>query len=1118
MASSKPVTAILQGASQQGWITETQLRAEYTRWAADPNVVPALRGMSSNKDEPKMVGWEAAGLKYFYTAVSSDYRFAGSMYAPAASGDEVLGRTNALGLYFHQLITQLAADNSWAWQTAIGKVNWALVDQWATTAKAKGKKIVWTEPSHAWDEVKKNTTAMSYFTKWKDTIVVSYGTNFPDQVDTWARPGATAVASAAGSLKGASVQGFNFTDQSQAVTRAGVAALASTALSSGSTYVEFSGASADLQPGSQLLLGAQDFLGAAVPPPADPRPEGQPYTAILTGGMATDAQDRATYAAWDGKPLVRAAFRGTSNNPDDGVMAGWESSGYRYYWTAASSEFEGAGKPQYVAADAPARVLARANNQGLYLHEVITRNAAVRTSPLWNWAQAVDQVNWDLLERWVKEARAQKKQIIWSEPSHAWIAVFNSAAARARLRAWSDTLVISYGTNFADQVNGWSKPGAVDLASKTGVPLGANLESTNAQPGCAAAVPAGTATALGDAAIAAGATYFSVGGCRADLQPAAAFLSGISTFLDKLASKPAPPGLVPSAPQKVAIYLKGDNDVTAQRLVVDDPSYWEPWGILFYVFDRPAPGASPLYELRKGDSDYNYSSDPAEIASLATQGYAQTGVVLGYVYRERYRDTAPIYRIIDFGNALHVFASSTWGRDQYVNGRYGTDVGVAGYGFSNNGNARRVTIYQLGKSSTSDHMLQTSLSNALWWQRNDGWDEGPWVLGRVWDQPVNGAMRLFRRYSSSGTSTMYSHDPMQVVASNYDSNGPFYGTADDGVGYVDHDPTGQSTIPLREFRRPGIMYSNMGLFDNALTTTDDQRSYLAGRGYSEIDREGYVSSALTPYGGADGVINTDAEADAFFTAYFAASDSVQDDLLSQVYAKDDTTAQSDYTEQTRAYFLRSAFNRLYDIKIPAASATAVGELQNEDGSPLSAANAASASALKCRTASDGTRGERRIAVQRKAGGSAIDVGRLSFKVGFCWTASTGVARPNATKPFWSANTATMGGLGKLGFRILYGYGTSDANTRRTVKTIASGATSTASFEQEFKISACNMPMPATEAAISLDPARGLLTNDQTPQEPRYSCVEDPRIWVQRIIGKADGSATGSLVQLADKAW
>ena len=882
--TAKPITAVLQGTSQKGWVTDAQLRAEYDKWSTYPYVSPALRSTSADKDDAKLLAWEAAGLKYFYTAVDSDYRFSGSMYAPAASPDAVMARTNNSGLYFTQLITQLTADSSWNWQTGLGKVNWDQVDAWVMQAKDRGKKVIWNEPGRAWEAVNANATALAYFKKWGGTVVVAYGTNFADQVDAYARPQALKLASATGARRGVSVQAFNFTDRSQAVTRAGVAKLAKDALDSGSTTFEFSGASADQQPGSQFLLGAQDFLSTSSTsgPPKATGYKGATYTALVLGlsqltrsdnqqKWSSDLQLRREYNLWNAKANVSPALRGMSANKNDPTMAGWEDDGYKYYWTAASSDFtqfQGESS-MWVSQEDGEEVLRRSNSLGLYLHEAIAnetaRSAAACTAANggnpngcpWQWDKAIERIDWGKIDYWVSIARDQGKKIWWSEPSHAWPAVLNDAGARYWFSRWGNTMVTTWATNFpADrQIEDWAKPGAIQLASQFGTELGQSVQSwyfrdkkpvtnppitnppTPADPNPTTSPTAATTQALANDGKNAGARFFQIEGCGEcndmSLDPYSPYMQGIRSFLDGLASA-SPPALQPANAVRVPLYgsdnrVDGDHRLSRSRAL---PAGYVDQGIAGYVYDRRAPGSVPFYELYSADAKNSfYTTDWAEVLAGTQQHpdpsknwwqrYEYRGIV-GYVMPERHAETVKLEQLWNNNASVvdHAYTTSGYLKQVLQSRGYESQPSSV-YLFDRDGNQTSYDLHRLYNASLRDTFLTPSAGEVTQYQQPAYGYTYQRKLGKIYTEPIDGAIPLYEAYSGISTDHYYTTNPYLL----YDSLDDQYLRYANPrvVGYIPKDRTSEAVWPLHQLWYSGEP-GNPGLADHFYTTDAGERS------------------------------------------------------------------------------------------------------------------------------------------------------------------------------------------------------------------------------------------------------------------------------------------------------
>ncbi len=857
VASTKQVTAILQGTSQKGWVTDAQLKAEYDKWKAYPNVTAAVRSTSSNKDDAKLLAWESSGMKYFYTAIDSDYRFAGSMYAPAASPDAVMAKPNNLGLYYTQLLTQLTADSGWNWQQGIGKANWAQLDSWATQAKARGKKIVWNEPSHAWDEVKKNATAMSYFNKWKDTVVITYGTNFPDQVNAWAKPGAVSLSTAIGAPLGISVQSFNFTDASQTVTRAGVKALGQAGVDAGATYVEVSGDQANNQPTSQFILGAEDLLSAAAIPvatlPKATAPKNGAYTATLIGtsqlkraGTSTpwtsEKDLRDEYNLWNTKPNVKPTFRGMAYSKNDSIMAGWQADGFKYFWTAGSSDYRNENGNFYVSQADGDEVLRRSNSVGLYLHELASQYtkegfdscAAVNGGGncKWDWATGIQKIDWGRIDHWVSIAREEGKKIIWAEPSHGFVAILNDASARSWFARWGDTVVPTWSTNFSNecrisdpagqgskcQVSQWSRPGAKELGAQFSGAVGDSLQSwffrdqvvSSADPRAKDALTSANALALANDGKANGATYFQVEGYGEgnDMNVGSSpswYMTGIRQFLDSLATT-TPPALTAINAQRVPLYAWMNFAIGDQKLTranYNDVNY-TPEGIAGYVFDRQAPGSVPLYQLWSDISkDYMYTADFNEVTFNESSWLQyKNRTVIGYVMAEKYADTLPLYPLWNSNESMndHRYTMSPGIRDLFTRQQefgYYQLQDVSAYLFDNDGRQITTPLTYMWSDQYTDSFY--ARDEDIPWYSQNGWS-AQMRVGAIYTEPVNGAVPVYEAWSDVSTDHLYTTDPLEL----YRNMSSWYAYKNVRViGYAPRGATSAAQWPMHQYWNSG---------------------------------------------------------------------------------------------------------------------------------------------------------------------------------------------------------------------------------------------------------------------------------------------------------------------------
>jgi hypothetical protein len=271
-AQSRPFTAILLGSSQLGWVTETALEAQYALWSRNAQVQPAFRGLTPNPNDPTMLGWERHGYRYVWTVASSDYATAGEpLYVctagqPGCKGilDSVLSRPGCIGLFMHEVVSDLAAGNGWDWAAAVRSVDWATITLYETEARRYGKKLIWSEPAFGWQSLSASPTFAKLATGSGSWLVPMYATNFPTDVTAASAAASTVVHTYAGMQLGESVQSWYFRDQGLLPSASATTALAQQGLGSGATWYEIDGAPPDMQtaPASPYMQGIDTFIGA----------------------------------------------------------------------------------------------------------------------------------------------------------------------------------------------------------------------------------------------------------------------------------------------------------------------------------------------------------------------------------------------------------------------------------------------------------------------------------------------------------------------------------------------------------------------------------------------------------------------------------------------------------------------------------------------------------------------------------------------------------------------------------------------------------------------------------------------------------------------------------------
>jgi hypothetical protein len=165
-----------------------------------------------------MVFAENNKIMYYYTAISSDFAsYDGKDIYLNENLEQVksaLDRPWCAGLYIHELMTYLASVNSWNWNIALNITDWSYVDNCVNEAWQRGKKVMWSEPSYAWQTVYEQRTADHWFnqTAWKETLIITFATNFPTQILNSGEY-AYATASRFQNILGESVQDWYFVDQ-----------------------------------------------------------------------------------------------------------------------------------------------------------------------------------------------------------------------------------------------------------------------------------------------------------------------------------------------------------------------------------------------------------------------------------------------------------------------------------------------------------------------------------------------------------------------------------------------------------------------------------------------------------------------------------------------------------------------------------------------------------------------------------------------------------------------------------------------------------------------------------------------------------------------------------------
>jgi hypothetical protein len=269
-APARRFTAILLGSSQLGWTSEAALDAQYAAWDRNAQVQPAFRALTPNANDPTMLGWDRRGYKYVWTVASSDYATAGEpLYVctaaqPGCKGilDSVLSRPGCIGLFMHEVVSDLAAGNGWDWPSAARSLDWATIDLYAAEARRYGKKLIWSEPAFGWQALSSNSSFATLGRGDAASLVPMYATNFPSDVGYASAAAAGVVHTHAGMALGESVQSWYFRDQILLPTASATTTLAQQGLALGATWYEIDGAPPDMQttPLSAYMQGIDTFI------------------------------------------------------------------------------------------------------------------------------------------------------------------------------------------------------------------------------------------------------------------------------------------------------------------------------------------------------------------------------------------------------------------------------------------------------------------------------------------------------------------------------------------------------------------------------------------------------------------------------------------------------------------------------------------------------------------------------------------------------------------------------------------------------------------------------------------------------------------------------------------
>jgi len=225
----------------------------------------AFRTTAQGKDDDIVKNWDINNIPYYFAAASSDYKPKGKpLYTPIADVFEVLARPAVEGVYFHEVLSSLTHAAQYDWNKAINDLDWNYIIRVVNEAKAKGKKVIWSEPAESWRYISQSPNAAIYFPSWQGTLVPTFATNYQAKGSGYhlatARDYATLTAGKYQMRLGESHQSWYFRDEDIPITRLGSFALARLGYDQNASYYQFEGTQEDLTWDSNYMKGIRDFV------------------------------------------------------------------------------------------------------------------------------------------------------------------------------------------------------------------------------------------------------------------------------------------------------------------------------------------------------------------------------------------------------------------------------------------------------------------------------------------------------------------------------------------------------------------------------------------------------------------------------------------------------------------------------------------------------------------------------------------------------------------------------------------------------------------------------------------------------------------------------------------
>ncbi|MFH1641189.1 MAG: hypothetical protein ABIA66_04395 [Candidatus Omnitrophota bacterium] len=246
-------------------------------------------------------------------------------------------------------------------------------------------------------------------------------------------------------------------------------------------------------------------------------------------------------------PGINVSFTVMNDKNIDSVL---KPGGFNYYYISASSDCKTSGlfDPPFLYRDfvTISSRLSEANCKGLYMHEVLTYLSGQQD---WDWQMALENFDWEWMDKMVQEARLRGKKVFWAEPSYAWKYIYEYRFRDYWFPDWKGTVIPTWSTNFVNSFDQWwsGRDYSYLISGHYGISCGENIQSwyfhdyLKDYPGKSVlyetvpiAVDRKTTQWLGGLGWQQGVRYFMVEGQDDDMNWDSEFMLGIRDFRDSI--------------------------------------------------------------------------------------------------------------------------------------------------------------------------------------------------------------------------------------------------------------------------------------------------------------------------------------------------------------------------------------------------------------------------------------------------------------------------------------------------------------------------------------------------------------------------------------------------------